>query len=172
MRAVAMNRRPGIANEEDLTWEEMSRGESVAVRRKRLAAAAGGDRLGCSLYELPPGKKSWPFHYHTANEEGIYVLEGEGILRTVAGERLLRPGDYVALPTGEEYARRVGNPGDRPLRYLCTSTMREPEISVYPDLGTVGLFAGAAPGDPDEAFALSTYLSADAAVDYWSGERE
>ncbi len=57
---------------------------------------AGGKRLGCSLYELPPGKKSWPYHYHTGNEEAIFVLEGGG-----GDERTLESGDYAAFPVGE-----------------------------------------------------------------------
>lgn len=57
-------------NETDLDWQETEHGET-GFRRKRLAAAAGADDLGCSLYELPPGKRSWPYHYHAANAEAF-----------------------------------------------------------------------------------------------------
>jgi hypothetical protein len=67
-------------NEADLDREAVDRGET-GFRRKRLANAAGGDRLGCSPYELPPGERSWPFHHHTGNEEVIYVLAGTGTTR-------------------------------------------------------------------------------------------
>jgi uncharacterized cupin superfamily protein len=72
-------------NESDLEWTEADHGET-AFRRKQLSAAADGEGIGCSLYELPPGKRSWPYHYHTGNEEAIYVLDGEGTLR-LDGER-------------------------------------------------------------------------------------
>lgn len=57
----------------------------MKLRRKQLGNAAGGEQLGCSLYEMPPGQESWPYHYHTANEEAMYVLAGRGTLR-LAGE--------------------------------------------------------------------------------------
>jgi hypothetical protein len=39
---------------------------------------AGGEKLGCSLYEVPLGRRAWPCHYHRANEEAIHVLYGSG----------------------------------------------------------------------------------------------
>jgi len=156
-------------NEKDVETITKSHETGFAIERKKLAAAAGGEQLGCSIYVIPPGKKSWPYHYHTANEEAMYVLKGEGTLRAREGKTAIEAGDYLAFPTGEAYARRVINDSDEPLRYLCFSTMREPEISVFPDSGKIGAFAGgvsgACSGDPvDECFERS------AAVDYWTGE--
>ncbi|GAA0675790.1 cupin domain-containing protein [Natronoarchaeum mannanilyticum] len=156
-------------NESDLDWDALERGEAK-FRRKRLADAAGGDDLGCSLYELPPGKKSWPYHYHTANEEAIYVLEGEGQLRRADDATSLEPGDYVALPTGEDGAHRIINDSDATLRYLAVSTMETPEVLVYPDSGKVGVMDGAPPGGTGER-TLEGYFREDDAVDYWDGER-
>lgn len=164
--------RSHIVQENDLGWTEESHGADVTIRRKKLGLAAGGERIGCGLYELPPGKKSWPYHYHTANEEAIYVLSGTGTLRTAGGEATISAGDYIALPVGEEYARRVVNTSDEPLCYLCLSTMSEPEISVFPDSRKVGLFAGAAPGSPEDEHTLIEYLSEDAEVEYWEDELE
>lgn len=48
--------------------------------------------------------------------------------------------------------------------------MIEPDVTVYPDTGKVGLFAGAAPGGPKEKRTLHTYLRTEATVDYWEGE--
>lgn len=156
------------ANEADLDWTETDHGET-RFRRKKLAAAAGGERLGCSLYELPPGSKSWPFHYHTGNEEALYVLAGEGTLRLGGGSHPLRAGDYVALPAGEAGGHRVINDGDDPLRYLALSTMDDPDVTVYPDSGKVGVFAGAAPGGEGER-TVHGYFREDDAVSYWEGE--
>lgn len=158
-------------NADDLDWEETDRGESVGWRRKRLAAAAGGEDLGCSLYELPAGKRAWPYHYHAGNEEALYVLSGEGILRHADGTTPLRAGDYVALPAGEDGAHRVVNDSEGPLRYLALSTMREPEVLVYPDSDKVGAMAGAAPGGESERD-VNAYFRRGDAVDYWDGEEE
>jgi uncharacterized cupin superfamily protein len=157
-------------NQDELEWTALERGETV-FRRKRLGDAAGSDRLGCSLYELPPGKRSWPYHYHTRNEEALFVLSGTGALR-LGGETLsLAAGDYVALLANESGAHRVINDADKPLRYLAVSTMREPEIAVYPDSGKFGVFVGSPPGDRDGR-RLHGYYRLDDAVDYWLDEKE
>ena len=79
--------RPNVVGDGDLEWDEQSHGEKFGYRRKQLGSAAGGEKLGCSLYEVPPGRRAWPYHYHLANEEAIYVLEGSGILR-IGGEEV------------------------------------------------------------------------------------
>ncbi|MFB6194767.1 MAG: cupin domain-containing protein [Haloplanus sp.] len=155
-------------NESTLDWETVDHGET-GFRRKRLAAAAGGDRLGCSLYELPPDSGAWPFHYHTGNEEAIYVLAGTGRLRTADGVDPLAAGDYVTFPVGEAGAHRVVNDGDEPLRYLAVSTMNDPDVTVYPDSDKVGIFAGSAPGS-EEPRTVSGYYRRDDDVDYWLDE--
>ncbi|OYR59168.1 cupin domain-containing protein [Halorubrum halodurans] len=165
----------GHVNEADLEWTETDRGEA-RFKRKQLGEAAGGDALGCSLYELPPGHKSWPFHYHAANEEAIYVLAGTGAIRLATGEddpadetRPLEPGAYVALPADASGGHRVINDSGEPLRYLAISTMVEPDVTVYPDSGTFGVFVGSPPGGREER-SLEGYYDADADVGYWDGE--
>ncbi|MFB6136317.1 MAG: cupin domain-containing protein [Halobacteriaceae archaeon] len=157
-------------DESDLDWERTDRDEA-SFRRKRLADAAGGEDLGCSLYELPPGGRSWPYHFHAGNEEALYVLSGAGVLRTPEGERDLDPGAYVALPADESGAHRVRVPGDAdgPLRYLMVSTMRDPDVTVYPDSEKVGVFAGSPPGGTAERTVSGYFRRADA-VDYWADE--
>ena len=155
-------------NEADLEWSTLSGGE-MGLRRKKLAAAAGGEDVGCSLYELPAGDRSWPYHYHTGNEEALFVLDGEGVLR-LDGERVpLEAGDYVALPADERGAHRVVNDSEGTLRYLMVSTMTEPDVTVYPDSGKVGVFAGAPPGGEGERTVHGYYRREDA-VDYREGE--
>jgi uncharacterized cupin superfamily protein len=155
-------------NESDMDWSTTEEGET-AFRRKQLSTAAGGEEIGCSLYELPPGKRSWPYHYHTGNEEAIYVLAGSGTVRLADGEHPLEPGTYVACPTGEDGGHRVVNDGDAPLRYLAVSTMNDPDVVHYPDTEKVGVYTGSPPGRQDGR-RLTKYFPADADVDYWEGE--
>ncbi|MWV40478.1 cupin domain-containing protein [Natrialba sp. INN-245] len=152
-------------NEDDLEWTEYDRGES-RFRRKQLSEAADADGLGCSLYELPPGERSWPYHYHTGNDEAVFVLDGEGVLRCEDGETSLEAGDFVAFPTAEEGAHQIVNDGDTPLRYLMVSTMNEPDITVYPEMDKIGVYAGSPPGGRDER-TVSGYYRTDDDVDYW-----
>lgn len=152
-------------NEADLDWADVDR-EDARFRRKQLGSAAGGAQLGCSLYELPPGGRSWPYHYHAANEEALYVLAGEGRLRAADGEHELSAGDYVAFPADPDGGHRVVNDGDDVLRYLVVSTMREPDVTVYPDRDRIGVFAGSAPGS-DEPRTVHGYFDLDDEVGYW-----
>jgi len=152
-------------NESDLDWAEYDRGEN-AFRRKQLSGATDAEKLGCSLYEIDPGHCSWPYHYHAANEEALFVLAGSATLRTEAGDQPLTEGEFVVLPTGERGAHQVVNDGDEPVRYLMLSTMAEPDVTVYPEMGKFGVYVGSPPGGREER-TLEGYFPLDADVDYW-----
>lgn len=165
-----MERTPKVVNEADLEWSEMGHGSKFGQRRKRMGVAVGGEKLGCSLYEVPPGRAAFPYHYHHANEEAVYVLAGSGTLRIGEEEVEVSAGDYAAFPTGEGYAHQLINTSEDPLRYLCFSTMIEPEVGFYPDSGKYVVFAASTRGGSEEKKAQSKFLRADAEVDYWWGE--
>ena len=158
----------GPVNAGELEWTEHDHGEHK-FKRKKLADAAGGEKLGTSLYEVSPGKRLWVRHYHEGNEESIFVLDGSGtlFLGPDETEHELEAGDYVALPPGEESAHDI-EAGGAGLRLLMSSTMEEPDITVYPDRDMVGLYAGSAPGGESDDRSLSTYLDLHAELDYWT----
>jgi len=160
-----------VVNQDQIVWTEAARGK-FRYRRKAFTAAAGMHRLGASIYEIEPGAAAFPRHYHCANEEAIYVLEGEGILRVGDSETELRPGDFVALLRGREHAHRLDNRSERPFRYLCFSTMIEPDIAVYMDSNKVGFFEGSAPGGPKEKRRLTAVFRRDMEVGCFDGEPE
>jgi uncharacterized cupin superfamily protein len=93
----------------------------------------GGELIGASMYELEPGDKLWPYHTHFANEEWILVVRGEPTLRTPEGETVLREGDVVAFPRGEDGYHQVINRTESPIRVLMLSSMNSPELLHYPD---------------------------------------
>jgi uncharacterized cupin superfamily protein len=134
---------------------------NFVFKRKRLGAEVGARGLGTSWFEIPPGKKAFPFHFHLANEEAIFVLEGEGTLRSGGEEQPLRPGDYVSFPPGPP-GHQVLNRGAVPLRYLALSTMIEPEVAIYPDSNKVGFIA--------RGQGLSSVYKEESAADYYDGE--
>ena len=147
---------------DSLEWREMKQDGRFAHRRKQLGAAAGGRMLGCSLFEIAPGKRAFPYHWHTANEEAIYVLSGRGSLRLAGRETPLSEADYVALLTGEQGAHQLINDGEAPLRYVCVSTMLEPEAVVQPASGKVGLIAGSPPGSEQPRTLCAWFRRSDA----------
>lgn len=142
--------------------EEWSSSEGYRRRGKQIGPVLGASLLGASLYDLPPGEKSWPYHYEYGCEEWLLVVSGAPTLRTPEGERVLAPGDTVAFPEGPAGAHQVMNRSDAPARVLILSTKGKPAVAVYPDSGKLGVWTG---NPEDDAL----FRQGDA-VDYWAGE--
>ncbi len=158
-----------IVNQDQIAWSAAAQGK-FRYRRKAFTAAAGMQLLGASIYEIDPGASAFPRHYHCANEEAIFVLEGEGTLALGDAESPVRAGDLIALPRGADYAHRLSNSSQQPLRYLCFSTMIEPEVAVYADSNKVGFFVGSAPGGPKELRRLAGIFRFESLAGYFDGE--
>ena len=159
-----------MANVFEPEWDAAQDRPPFTWRRARLGRQAGSERLGASLYELPPGASSFPLHVHHANEELLVVLAGRPTLRTLEGERELSPGEVVAFPVGRRGAHRVDNRGDEAARVLLVSTMRSPEVAEYPDSGKV-MARSHPPGAPAPAEdGLDLVTRADERLDYFDGE--
>lgn len=86
---------PWIVNVDDSDW---SGTDGDGSPWKHLGRLAGGSRLGCTLEEVKPGGRPASYHYHLANEEPMYMVEGHGTLRTPEGEQPIESGDSVAFP--------------------------------------------------------------------------
>lgn len=135
--------------------------------RIRIARRLGGDMLGASVYVIHPGQKSFPYHFHHANEEMLIVLEGSVTVRTPEGEQEAGRGDALIFKRGPSGAHQLTNHGAEDARVIMLSTMVSPEIAEYPDSGKVGVFPGRAPGDVG---GQSRFLDGGAVVDYFDGE--
>src|SRR5207244_5788116 len=91
-------------------WE--AEGDRDGYRHRRIAIGpllGGGELLGGTLYELPPGEKTWPYHYELGCEEWLVVVSGRPTLRAADGERVLEPGDVAVFPSGPEGAHQLEN---------------------------------------------------------------
>lgn len=95
-----------------------------------------------SVYDLPPGEAIGPYHFEWTDEEWLIALEGQVMIRTPEGERVLDPGDVVSFPAGPEGAHQIRNAHDAPVRVAIFSTMNEFGIVEYPDDEEVGIWAG------------------------------
>jgi uncharacterized cupin superfamily protein len=127
------------------SWAKVAE-SGYAYERQSLTLDSEPGQLGASLYRLQPGQKAFPAHYHYANDEAIYVLNGVLSLRVGEALLTLNAGDYVNLPAGLEQAHQAYNDSKQCCEFLCFSTMRVPDVMVYPDSGKVGVMADRAPG--------------------------
>jgi uncharacterized cupin superfamily protein len=134
-------------------------------RHRRIAAGQqlGARLLGGSLYELPPGERTWPYHYEEGCEEWVLAVSGRPTLRGPDGERELSPGDIAVFPEGPEGAHAIANETDEPCRVLILSSKAPIAVVHYPDSGKVGIWTQASGG-------YQKLLRNDATVDYWEGE--
>ena len=133
--------------------------DGFSWRRKRVA----GDRLGASLYELPPGESTFPYHYELGNDELLVVVTGRPTLRSPDGDRELEPGDCVLFPSGPEGAHQLTNRSDEPSRLLLVSSFVLPRGAVQVDSDKVMFRWGTR---ADERL----WFRSDDAVDYWDDE--
>jgi uncharacterized cupin superfamily protein len=105
---------------------------------KRLGNAGGLTQFGVNISRLPPGVWSSQRHWHSHEDEFVYVLEGELVLVTETGEEVLRPGDCAAFKAGDEEGHHLVNRSSRDALVLEVGT-RDPEQDrcVYPDIDMV-----------------------------------
>ena len=128
-----------------------------------LGSAHGSARVrsGGPL-ELPPGEKTWPYHYTYGMEEWLLVVSGTPTLRAPEGERELARGDVVVFREGPEGAHQVINRSAEPARVLIFSSESPLMVVQYPDSSKVGFWARS-----DGQGAL---LRRERELDYWEGE--
>lgn len=150
-------------------WDSSEDRPGFQWDRLRLARRLGGEKLGASVYLLRPGQKSFPYHFHMANEEMLIVLEGEVTVRSPAGDHVAERGDATVFNVGPHGAHQLINHTERETRVLMISTMITPEIAEYPDSGNVGIFPARAPGAIGDRV---RFLDGEAVVDYFRGEDE
>jgi uncharacterized cupin superfamily protein len=143
-------------------WEHEQEREGYRWRALMIGPLLGAEMLGATVYELPPGEKSFPYHYEYATEEWLLVVAGRPTLRMSEGEQELETGDVVCFPEGPDGAHQVRNGTDEPVRIVVFSTKQSPAIAVYPDSDKLGIWIS---GTDD-----SLIVRRDAAVDYWDGE--
>ena len=107
----------------------------VLPREKRaLGDALGLTKIGVNLTKLPPGKESSMRHYHMLEDEMVFVLEGEVVLRTDGGEQVLRAGMCAGFPAGSRDGHHLVNRSGAPARYLEISNRDEEDVGGYSDV--------------------------------------
>jgi len=104
----------------------------VLPREKRpLGDALGLTRIGINRTTLAPGKESSMRHWHTHEDEFVYVLEGEVVLCTQTGEQRLTAGMCAGFPAGVADGHQLINRSDRPAVYLEISNRDAQDTGHY-----------------------------------------
>ena len=102
--------------------------------RQRLGNAGGLTDLGINLMHLPPGNWSSQRHWHSHEDEFVYVLEGELTLIEDEGETVLRAGDCAAFPKGTGNGHHMINRSDATAVYLEIGSRQPADITTCSDI--------------------------------------
>lgn len=102
--------------------------------RKRFARAAGLTQFGVNLCTLKPGAASSQRHWHENEEELVYVLSGEVVLREDDGEIVLKAGDAAAWKAGVANGHCLINRSDRDAVFIEVGTRAASERAHYSDI--------------------------------------
>jgi uncharacterized cupin superfamily protein len=113
-----------------------------ARERIKLGDAAGLTQFGVNLLRLPPGAWSSQRHWHTNSDEFIYVLSGEVVLVTDAGEEVLRSGDAAGFRAHDTNGHCLQNRSDRDARILEIGTRVPDDAAYYSDIDMVAPAGG------------------------------
>jgi len=111
--------------------------------RQRLGDAGGLKDFGVNLMRLPPGNWSSQRHWHTHEDELVYVLDGELTLIEDGGETLLRAGDCAAFPKNTGDGHHMINRSERTAIYLEVGSRSREDLTTCSD---IDLMSAAADG--------------------------
>jgi len=119
-----------------------------ARERTRLGDPAGLTQFGVNLLRLPPGAWSSQRHWHTGEDEFVYVLSGEVVLVTDEGEEVLHAGDAAGFPANEGNGHCLQNRSDKDAQLLEVGTRQKGSVCYYPGIDMVAPAGGKPPAYP------------------------
>ena len=135
--------------------------EDYEYYKREFVPKVSSNQCVVSVYEIPPGKSAYPYHYHTKNEEVFYIVKGSGILKTPLGERLVSAGELLFFPTNENGAHKLTNHSTTEvLVYLDFDTLNDIDVAFYPDSKKIGVFGKG----------INQIYKTSDQVDYYDGE--
>ncbi|GAB3399448.1 cupin domain-containing protein [Massilia agilis] len=106
--------------------------------RQRLGDAAGLTQFGVNLLQLSPGSWSAQRHWHSHEDEFVYIVSGEVVLVTDEGEQVMRAGDCAGFPAGVPNGHHLVNRSDKVAVCLEVGTRNpQQDRAEYPDIDMV-----------------------------------
>jgi uncharacterized cupin superfamily protein len=126
-------------NRNNVSWETQEKNGDVAMMWKHMTRAAGGPpyKVGFVIEILMPGHKSAAAHWHTLDEEHVYVIEGALTVRVGQDRYIMEVGDYIRFPAGLAEEHVLFNHTDEPCKYIVVGENNEHDLAYYPDSNKV-----------------------------------
>jgi uncharacterized cupin superfamily protein len=115
-------------------YPEKFKAPCAARVRRRLGDAGGLQDFGVNLMTLPPGGWSSQRHWHSHEDEFVYVLEGELVLVEDGGETLLRAGECAAFPKGTGNGHHLQNRSNAAAVYLEVGSRHPDDLTTCSDI--------------------------------------
>ena len=145
----------------DVPAEHVNRHERYEYYKRTLVSGEYAEQSHISVYEVPPGKAAYPYHYHIKNEEAFYIISGSGLLKTPGGERAVTAGDFLFFPANEKGAHKLTNISETELLiYIDFDTRNDIDVTFYPETGKMGVWGKH----------VGQVHKVDRQVDYYEGE--
>lgn len=102
--------------------------------RQALGDAGGLNQFGVNLLRLPPGAWSSQRHWHSGEDEFVWIISGELTLVTDEGEQILRAGDCAAFPKGQANGHHLINRSGDMAVALEVGTRSDEDVCEYSDI--------------------------------------
>ncbi len=150
-----------IIKKEEITPEHKCTHEAYEYTKYEVIKRTATSQSYVAIYEIPPHKSNYPYHYHLKNEEVFYIISGVGTLETPDGNQKVTAGDIIVCPNGAQGAHKLTNGSEtEKLVYIDFDVTHSPEVVYYPHTNKMGLIVQ---GES------STFFKRESAVDYYEG---
>ena len=101
---------------------------------RQLGDAGGLTQFGVVLVTMYPGDTSSLRHWHSHEDEFVWMLSGELVLVQDAGETVMRPGDCAAFPMGDGDGHHLQNRSAAEAQFLVVGGRSAEDICTYSDV--------------------------------------
>ncbi len=115
-----------------VAWYE---GTDRHIRGQALCDVGGRSKIGVGILELFPGSTTRPAHWHSLEEEHLYVLSGVATLHLGDAQFQLEAGSYICFPANQAEAHYLHNTSQAMFRYIMIGERIEADEVVYPPAG-------------------------------------
>jgi uncharacterized cupin superfamily protein len=146
---------------DEIEMKHKSEHDGYEYYKKEFIPKTDAKQCIVSIYEIPPGKSAYPYHYHTKNEEVFYIISGSGELTTPSGIRNISKGDLIFFPSNEHGAHKLTNNSlTEMLVYIDFDTCNDIDVAFYPDSKKIGIWG----------MGINQVYKTDESVDYYKDE--